>query len=166
MARTGWVTPIRLCQVLLGIAIFALIIYTLAVYKFDNATKFMLFLGIWTGFIAPSYLGLAPVHFPRLAHYLVIPVVEISTFIMLLVGLILKGVDLPPASDCKFAACEATQAVVVITAVECVLFLATSIQSIIDARRLHDKTVAKEQIVQTAAAREGAPETTQATETV
>lgn len=150
----------------------------------------MLFLGIWTGFIAPSYLGLAPVHFPRLAHYLVIPVVEISTFIMLLVGLILKGVDLPPASDCKFAACEATQAVVVITAVEwyamllsfawiltrlhlsnldpthSVLFLATSIQSIIDARRLHDKTVAKEQIVQTAAAREGAPETTQATETV
>lgn len=47
-----------------------------------------------------------------------------------------------------------------------VLFLATSIHSVIDGRQLHDKAAAKEQIVQTAAAREAPQETTQATETV
>lgn len=78
----------------------------------------MLFNGIWAGFVVTPYLALAPVHFPRIAHYIVVPVLEISTFILWLVGVILLGIDLPAAKECKSSGCQAMLATVVISAVE------------------------------------------------
>lgn len=82
----------------------------------------MLFNGIWTGFFATPYLALAPVHFAKLSHRVVVPVVESSTMILWLVGVILLGIDLPSSAECKSAGCEATLAVVVIAAVEWYVF--------------------------------------------
>ena len=78
----------------------------------------MLFNGIWAGFVATPYLALAPVHYPRIAGYVVVPIIEVATFIMWLVGVILLGIDLPPAKRCDSAGCEAMLAAVVISAVE------------------------------------------------
>ncbi|GAB1211453.1 hypothetical protein ATEIFO6365_0013007900 [Aspergillus terreus] len=134
---TAWLQPVRGVQTLFGIAVFGLIIYILAVYKYDAVTKLMLFNSIWAGFVATPYLALAPVHFPRIAHYLVIPVVEASTFILWLVGVILLGIDLPSAGNCHFAACEATQAAVVLSALECALFFVTTIRAVLAGIQLH-----------------------------
>ncbi|KAL4890810.1 hypothetical protein BDV59DRAFT_183709 [Aspergillus ambiguus] len=141
--NTPWLQTVRGVQTLFGIAVFGLIIYILAVYKFDAVTKLMLFNSIWSGFVATPYLAIAPVHFPRVAHYLVIPVVEASTFILWLVGVILLGIDLPSAGECHFAACEATQATVVISAVECALFFATTIRVILAGIHLHRNRTSK-----------------------
>lgn len=78
----------------------------------------MLFNGIWTGFVAAPYLALAPVHFPRIASYFVMPLVEISTFVLWLVGVILLGIQLPSSKDCNSSGCEATLATVVLSAIE------------------------------------------------
>ncbi|KAF9892255.1 hypothetical protein FE257_002032 [Aspergillus nanangensis] len=132
-----WIQPVRGIQTLFGIVIFGLIAYILAVFQFDNVTKFMLFNGIWTGFIATPYLAIAPVHLPRVAHYIVVPVVEASTFVLLLVGLILLGIDLPSSGNCTSAGCKAALAAVIITAFECALFFLTTIRAVITGVRFH-----------------------------
>ncbi|EYE95332.1 uncharacterized protein EURHEDRAFT_537038 [Aspergillus ruber CBS 135680] len=121
-SRITWIHPVRAVQVLFGIAVFGLIIYVLSVYKYDSISEFMLFNGIWTGFFATPYLALAPVHFAKFSHRVLVPVLETSTMILWLVGVILLGIDLPSASECKSAGCEATLAVVVIAAVEWYVF--------------------------------------------
>ena len=94
----------------------------MSVYKYDSVSEFMLFNGIWTGFFATPYLTIAPLHFPRFAHYVAEPIVEISAFILWLVGVILLGIDLPPSDQCKAAGCEAMLATVVLSALEWYVF--------------------------------------------
>lgn len=163
-SRISWIHPVRAAQVLFGIAIFALIIYVMSIYKYDSVSELMLFNGIWTGFFAAPYLTIAPLKFPRFAHYVVEPLVEISAFILWLVGVILLGIALPSSDQCKVAGCEATLATVVLAALECAFFFATSINAIVNAVRVHRKVAEKKQ--QKAAAQETAPETSQPTETV
>lgn len=156
----SWVHPVRAAQVLFGIAVFGLIIYIMSVYKYDSVSEFMLFNGIWTGFFATPYLTIAPLHFPRFAHYVAEPIVEISAFILWLVGVILLGIDLPSSDQCKFAGCEAMLATVVLSALECAMFFATSIRAILSAIRVHRKVSEKTQ------KKSAAPETSEPTETV
>ncbi|BCR86183.1 MARVEL domain-containing protein [Aspergillus chevalieri] len=144
-SRITWIHPVRAIQVLLGIAVFGLIIYVLSVYKYDSVSEFMLFNGIWTGFFATPYLALAPIHFAKLSHRVVVPVVETSTMILWLVGVILLGIDLPSSKKCKSAGCEATLAVVVIAAVECALFAVTVVRAIRSSVQAHLRTAARAQ---------------------
>lgn len=90
----------------------------MSIYKYDSVSELMLFNGIWTGFFAAPYLTIAPLKFPRFAHYVVEPLVEISAFILWLVGVILLGIALPPSDQCKVAGCEAMLATVVLAALE------------------------------------------------
>ena len=90
----------------------------MSIYKYDSVSELMLFNGIWTGFFATPYLTIAPLKFPRFAHYVVEPLVEISAFILWLVGVILLGIALPPTGQCTVAGCEAMLAAVVLAALE------------------------------------------------
>ena len=94
----------------------------MSISKYDSVSELMLFNGIWTGFFATPYLTIAPLHFPRFAHYVVEPLVEISAFILWLVGTILLGIALPSSDQCKVAGCEATLATVVLAALEWYVF--------------------------------------------
>lgn len=83
----------------------------------------MLFNGIWTGFVVTPYLSLAPVHFHKFVYRFVIPTLETSTFILWLVAVILLGISLPSPGICdQDAGCEATQAVIVLAALEWYVF--------------------------------------------
>jgi hypothetical protein len=87
-------------------------------WTYSSAVDFMLFLGCWTAFLAVPYLACAPLWFPRLAHRLVIPAVEVVTMIFWFAGFIAIAALLPPAPECYWSACHALQAATVFGAFE------------------------------------------------
>lgn len=68
--------------------------------------------------MAVPYLGAAPVWFPRLAHHVVIPAVEIITMIFWFAGFVALGAELPPPAYCIYSTCRALQATTVFGAFE------------------------------------------------
>lgn len=73
----------------------------------------MLFVGCWTLFLAVPYLAIAPIYFPRIAHHVVMPAVDVITMIFWFAGFIALGAELPPADLCTWSRCKAAQAATV-----------------------------------------------------
>lgn len=68
--------------------------------------------------MAVPYLGATPVWFPRLAHHIVIPAMEIISMIFWFAGFIALGAELPHPAYCAYSTCRALQATTVFGAFE------------------------------------------------
>lgn len=145
-----WIYPVRVVQVIFAIIILGLTAYIVGVYNNDTV-NFMLFNSIWTAFFATPYLALAPVHFPHLAHRLIIPAVEVITMIFWFAGFIALGVLLPAPRFCHWSACNCAQAATVFGAFEWALFVATSVIAVLCAFRSRPSTTSTKPAPQTTA---------------
>ncbi|KAJ5100228.1 hypothetical protein N7456_006280 [Penicillium angulare] len=131
-----WLYAVRIVQIIFGLIVLALTAYVINTFEywwsFSSTVDFLLFLGIWTTFLATPYLVAAPLYAPRLAHPFVIPAVEVITMIFWFAGFIAMGAELPPAAGCTWSTCRALQAVTVFGSFEWVLFAVTTYFAIVD----------------------------------
>lgn len=89
-------------------------------YHTPSRVNFMLFNGVWTGFIATPYLILAPIYAPNLAHRLIIVAIEGVTMIFWFAGFIALAVAVSPSyfESCHLSPCNSLRAATVLGALE------------------------------------------------
>ncbi|KAJ5319380.1 uncharacterized protein N7506_012084 [Penicillium brevicompactum] len=133
-----WLFPVRIAQALFGVIVIGLTGYVVSTYwdswAWSDTVNFVLFLGCWTAFVAVPYLALSPIFFPRLAHHLVIPAVEVITMIFWFAGFIAIGAQLPPPRYCHTSACSSLQAATIFGAFEWAMFAVTTFFAVLDVK--------------------------------
>ncbi|KAH6678723.1 membrane-associating domain-containing protein [Halenospora varia] len=138
----AFVFPLRIAQVILAIIILALMAYVINSWTSPwgswspSSANFLLFTSIWT-LLVLVYLIIAPLRFQKFSHKFAILAVEFITMIFWFAGFIAFAVLITGCWN-SYGVCKASEAAVVFSAFEWVLFLITTVMAALHCWRTKD----------------------------